>query len=49
VFGTGIYYINRLIARGPNGKVEPLGVAAAVWQLSPQPLANQKTFIETDA
>ncbi len=36
IFGMGIYSINRLIARGPHDiGVEPLGVAAAAWQLSP--------------
>jgi cytochrome d ubiquinol oxidase subunit I len=36
VFAMGIYYINRLIARGPHETaVEPVGVAAAPWQLCP--------------
>jgi hypothetical protein len=50
IFGMGIYYINRLIERGPqDAGVEPVGVAVAPWQLSPGVASGRKILAETES
>jgi cytochrome d ubiquinol oxidase subunit I len=47
VGSMGLYYINRLIARGPHDAgFEPVGVAAAPWQLSP---VSRKILTESES
>jgi cytochrome d ubiquinol oxidase subunit I len=49
VFTMGIYYINRLIARGPQGPgIAPPGIGTPMWPLSPATDESRKALVDAE-